>query len=413
MHEYRGITLYATMSMLLLSVVLFHLNNDAFIIPTTLAYGDKGNNDDNDINNNDDNNHSLINDISDQIDNSNIGADKKHIQQLLELIQTQIALTAGQDKATNVINQIKSVIELNPNGLLAQYLLYLSKQQAIGNINSVNEIAVQVAAHVANGNNENIGQIIKQTASSHTQQVIISSLQSQSSYPSSSLLSAPSSSSSSTTPSIQDALSFPRATQSNNIVNTRAVYDILFRTSTAGAIKTITINFPPGFYLGSAVLLENVGIGAGNIAVSGSTTTTTGQTLTYTVTNAANIPAFTIIRLEIANINNAVNPSSNYQVTITTRDPNGNMIDGPTTTTAFAIRQIGNGDIADGAITGNKISDGSINQNHISNSFMKRVILMDDFDGNSKGWNPDGFRGLFSIIEPNVSHSNSIDSKYL
>ena len=131
------------MTILILSVVLLHLN-DASI--TMVVYGDKGDN-----NNTDNvNNHSLINDISNQIDNFNIGTDKEKVQQVLELIQMQIFLTAGQDKATNAIKQIKSVIELNSNGPLAQSLLFLAKQQTAGNTNAVTQAAIKVAARISN-----------------------------------------------------------------------------------------------------------------------------------------------------------------------------------------------------------------------------------------------------------------------
>jgi hypothetical protein len=88
-------------------------------------------------------------------------------------------------------------------------------------------------------------------------------------------------------------------TSDHNIVNTKTVYDILFRTSTSGVIKKITLRFPAGFSLGSALLLEVAGIGPGTIAASGFVST--GQTLTYIVTNAVNVPAHNQIRLEIAN----------------------------------------------------------------------------------------------------------------
>jgi len=76
----RGIALYV-MSMLLLSVVLFNLNPSI-----SMVYGDKGNNNNhnhNHNNNNKVNNHSLINDISDQVVNSNLGANKEQVQQVL------------------------------------------------------------------------------------------------------------------------------------------------------------------------------------------------------------------------------------------------------------------------------------------------------------------------------------------
>ena len=126
-------------------------------------------------------NKSLINDISDQVINT--PSNKEGIQNILQLIQIQIAQTSGQDKATKTIDLINSIINLNPNGPLAQSILYLSKQQAIGNVNSVIEAAVEVAAHVDNGG-EDIEEIIKHAAS-HTQQVLSSQSPSMSSsYPS-------------------------------------------------------------------------------------------------------------------------------------------------------------------------------------------------------------------------------------
>jgi hypothetical protein len=179
-NKIRGLA-FSAMMLLLLSVIISSQNT--FI---NTAYADhKDDNGNKKIKN-----KSLINDISDQVINTR--SNKESIQNILQLIQTQIVQTSGQDKATKTINLINSIINLNPNGPLAQSLLYLSKQQAIGNINSVNEAAVQVAVNVANGSNEDIGQIIKQAAS-HTQQVISSQLPSSLTSPSSSplLLSSP------------------------------------------------------------------------------------------------------------------------------------------------------------------------------------------------------------------------------
>src|ERR1051325_1685634 len=159
-NKIRGIAFPATM-LLLLSVMISSQNT--FV---STVYADH--NDDND--NNKVKNRSLINDISDQVIDTR--SNKERIQSILQLIQIQIAQTSGQDKATKTINLINSIINLNPNGPLAQSLLYLSKQQANGNINSVIEAAIQVAAHVASGG-EDIEEIIKQAAS-HTQQVLSS-----------------------------------------------------------------------------------------------------------------------------------------------------------------------------------------------------------------------------------------------
>ena len=146
-----------------------------------IAYAD----DDHDDNDHKIKNRSKIKDISDQVVSSGGSVDKEQVQQLLQLMQIQIAQTSGQDKATNAIKQIKSALELNPNGPLAQSILYLSKQQAAGNFNSVNDVNLQVAIHVANGN-EDIGQIIKQAAA-HIQQVLSSQAPSSSTSSSSSV----------------------------------------------------------------------------------------------------------------------------------------------------------------------------------------------------------------------------------
>ena len=50
------------------------------------------------------------------------------------------------------------------------------------------------------------------------------------------------------------------ALQSNNIVNTRTAYDILFRTASAGVIKSVAMTFPQGTTLSSRVV-EVSGVG--------------------------------------------------------------------------------------------------------------------------------------------------------
>jgi hypothetical protein len=107
-----------------------------------MVYGDRGNN-------NKVNNHSLINDISDQVVNSNLGANKEQVQLVLQQIQTQIALTSGKDKATKAINQINSIVDLNPNGPLSKSLFFLAKQQASGNTDVVIKAAAQIAGKVS------------------------------------------------------------------------------------------------------------------------------------------------------------------------------------------------------------------------------------------------------------------------
>jgi hypothetical protein len=72
-------------------------------------------------------------------------------------------------------------------------------------------------------------------------------------------------------PSIQAALPFVLTAQSNNIVNTKATYEVLFRTTTAGTIKTVQIAFPSGTNLNGAIQIETIGIGnlIGNFDMGG------------------------------------------------------------------------------------------------------------------------------------------------
>ncbi len=101
----------------------------------------------------------------------------------------------------------------------------------------------------------------------------------------------------------QATISSLTARPTNNIVNTNSFYDIVFLTATAGTIKTIQVTFPADTTIPSGAFFnEAEGIGHGSVSKS-------GQTITYTVTNAVNVPAGTKIRLEFANINNPLNPS--------------------------------------------------------------------------------------------------------
>jgi hypothetical protein len=135
------------------------------------------------------------------------------------------------------------------------------------------------------------------------------------------------------------------ARPTNNIVNTNSFYDIVFLTATSGIIKKVQVTFPAGTAIPSgAYFNEAEGIGLGTVSKS-------GQTIIYTVNNAVNVPAGSKIRLEFANINNPLSPSSSYKVTVTTRDTFNNIIDGPSQSTAYTIKQIGKNVIADGHLT--------------------------------------------------------------
>ncbi|MGI0044999.1 MAG: hypothetical protein ACRD47_14935, partial [Nitrososphaeraceae archaeon] len=79
-----------------------------------------------------------------------------------------------------------------------------------------------------------------------------------------------------------------------------------------------------------------------------------------------------------------------FTATITARDIGGNLIDGPAQTNVYTIKQIESNDVAE--------------------SFMKRVILLDNLAGNALGWNPDGVTTAFNIDDPAVS---GIDTAFI
>jgi cytoskeletal protein RodZ len=192
--------------------------------------------------------------------------------------------------------------------------------------------------------------------------------------------------------STQGALSFTAARQSNNIVNTNTYYDIIFVTSTTAAIKEIRVTFPAGTDVSTARLVEVEGIGNSlhdKLMIGPSTIS--GQTVTYNIQSAdvTTIPAGTQIRLELSNIVNPSSPGNGYTVTVETRGTSNNVIDGPTQSFTYPIKQIGSSDIAGNSITSDKISP----------TFMTSRLLLDDARGASFGWSPDGSETIFYIVD--------------
>ena len=114
----------------------------------------------------------------------------------------------------------------------------------------------------------------------------------------------------------------------NNIVNTRAAYDVIFTTGTTGKIGQITITFAPGFdfFTTPPIVIEHPGVAAGVL------TETDSRSVRYTLNPAVSIPAGTTIRLEFSNILNPSDPApafGDYFINVATRDSFGNLIDGP------------------------------------------------------------------------------------
>ena len=184
-------------------------------------------------------------------------------------------------------------------------------------------------------------------------------------------------------------------TPSSNLATMMSTYDISFRTGTTGTIKTIEILFPDGqFDIASATrYLERSGIGSGSISVTNNPAT--HSMITYTVNNPESVPADTFIKLEIPRI--IANIAGNFQATITTKNTDGGIIDGPTLSSKFLISDVDTTAIADNSITGQDLST----------SLTIRKTLHDDATGHARGWNPDTSTRAYAISDSDISGAPS------
>ena len=129
------------------------------------------------------------------------------------------------------------------------------------------------------------------------------------------------------------ALTATSWTVTNNQVGAAAVtYSYSFKTAAAGSIKTITFAVSGAGLGGVPVIVKNYGISAGSVA-------RVGQTITYTVTAAAAIPANIPIYLEFSGLTNSGTIGA-YTTAVTTNTVAPAIIDGPTNTNAVNLAGI-------------------------------------------------------------------------
>ena len=147
----------------------------------------------------------------------------------------------------------------------------------------------------------------------------------------------------------------PKANQvypTNDVVNSRAWYQVIFTTGTTSPIKQVEVDFPSGTNIANAKLLDTGGLGPGIYTIS-------GQTITYTLVPEVLVPTNTELRLQFDNILNPSVPDANLTVGITTKDSAGSVVDSGTSL-AYKIRQIGTEDISNKSITSEKIEPGAV-----------------------------------------------------
>ena len=107
--------------------------------------------------------------------------------------------------------------------------------------------------------------------------------------------------------------------------------------------------------------------------------------------NPESVPGGTFIILEIPRI--IANVAGNFQATITTKNTDGGIIDGPTLSSKFLISDVDTTAIADNAITGQDLST----------SFTIRKTLHDDAIGHAHGWNPNTSTRAYAISDSDIS----------
>jgi hypothetical protein len=138
----------------------------------------------------------------------------------------------------------------------------------------------------------------------------------------------------------------------NDLVNSRASYQVIFTTGTTAPIKQVEVDFPPGTNIANAKLVDTAGLGPGIYTIN-------GQTITYTVTPEVLVSGNTELRLQYDNILNPSIPDANLTVRITTKNATGSIIDSGSSL-AYKIRQIGTEDISNKSITSEKIKPGAV-----------------------------------------------------
>ena len=91
-----------------------------------------------------------------------------------------------------------------------------------------------------------------------------------------------------------------------------------------------------------------------------SSTSISGQTITFNIQSPVSVSAGTKIRIEVGDIKNTGTAASNYQVTVTTKRSDGTTVDGPTTSSAFSIRKVGSATISDNSISTSMIKEHAV-----------------------------------------------------
>jgi hypothetical protein len=165
---------------------------------------------------------------------------------------------------------------------------------------------------------------------------------------------------------------------SNNMVKEISKYELTFTTQTKGRIAFIEIEFPPGFQLDNANLLQRSGIESP--LFFSSSTSSVKEIIRLAVNPAQTVGSESTIKLHIGNIINSYASGNNYQVTIATKDTQNNIIDGPVVSAPFELKENTNAETIAENFDSNTSNEGNIIKESTTGKDLDDKIIVDELN---------------------------------
>jgi len=172
---------------------------------------------------------------------------------------------------------------------------------------------------------------------------------------------------------------------------------------------SIEIAFPPGFNIANAQVMELAG-GSGGLGVVENDLpfVVAGQTLTIDTMNVGTDFAIDGEEKRVV-INGIVNGFTVvHQIAVTLNDDDGVEQNGPTLSDPFRLRRVLSANILDEQVRTQDIATSAVTAVKVSPDFMKMVTLEDNAAGHAAGWDPDGDKFEFTIIDANVDRNTNM-----
>jgi hypothetical protein len=178
-----------------------------------------------------------------------------------------------------------------------------------------------------------------------------------------------------------DQLISPSVIPYNSLVNAKSIYEIKFSGSiTDICICKILIGFPAGFEVSGAQLIETDGtINGANIRTGTLSISAVNRLIIFASLDTGVVPRGSVssimLRIELAGIVNPIN-AGNPSISIAIADKDDFIRAGPIPATVN-IKQISSADLANGAVTTDKITDGQIGTLDLANNAVTNTKIAD------------------------------------